>query len=275
MNKQVFDFGDISPVNYFISISVVLALLFSMVDGNTDASYLTHLFRWICQSLLPMALMVTSYKALATLRVFNRLNPWVKLVVSGLVGALGFVPFALSLDFLLGTEAFPSNTDGLLVALADEISGVVPPVVLCWLAINAPWLYGFKIINPQKTAPALSSRTLELQPQNSMAELLNLLPVDKRGEILYLKSELHYLTVVTTAGQALILCNLKDAIAACPQSAGIQPHRSFWVSEKAILDFRKKGREGLLLLKNNTEIPVSRNKISEVRQLLEARRLSN
>lgn len=273
MSKQVFDLGDVSPVRYFISISVVLALLFSMVDGDQDLSYLVNLFRWMCQSILPMALMIMSFKALATMQMFNRLNPWVKLLISGLAGALSFVPVALSLDLLLGTEEVPKNADRLLVALADEIGGVVPPVVLCWLAINAPWLYGFKIIVPNKTGADTSKNSVEQPSQNSMAEeeLLNLLPQDKRGEILYLKSELHYLTVVTTLGQTLILCNLKDAIAACRQLAGIQPHRSFWVSEKAIQAFRKRGREGVLLLTDNTEIPVSRNNISEVRKLVETR----
>jgi hypothetical protein len=267
MGKYAFDFGDISPNNYYFSISLVLALLFAFIDDSDNLSFWVNLLRWLLQSVLPMALMILSYKTLGKMERFNNLNAWVKLFISGLTGALLFTPFALCLDFFLGIEPAPQNTNMLFVALYDEIRGAGPPIVLCWLAINTPWIYGFKVVKQNKKVIHDHSDTILHQQQNSMQQLMDLLPPDKRGAILYLKSELHYLMVTTTVGQSLILMNLKDAISLCAASGGIQPHRSFWVSESAIKDFRKTGREGVLILTDNTEIPVSRNKLTEVKNL--------
>ena len=41
---------------------------------------------------------------------------------------------------------------------------------------------------------------------------LDLLPKEVRGAVISLQAELHYITVVTVHGRALILYNLKDAI---------------------------------------------------------------
>ncbi len=146
----------------------------------------------------------------------------------------------------------------------------MPPVVLCWLAINAPWVLGFKVVKTQHPTEVQAELPQGQSDITSNAKrLLDLLPATKRGDILYLKSELHYLMVVTTAGQSLILFNLKDAIAICSSLDGFQPHRSYWVKKSAIRAFRKAGRAGVLVLSNGSEIPVSRNNVNEVASLFE------
>lgn len=264
MNEQTFDFGDISPIRYFFAIALVLALLFALIDSNYNLPFYLQLPLWLYQSFVPMTFMLLSHKGLAHFAGFNTLNPWLKLLLSGLVGAICFVPLALGIDLLLKLEAVPTNLSSLGQALGHEISGVVPPVVLCWLAINTPWVLGFKMVIPStKPSPANSLQDEVLT--NSQSDALQaLLPKAKQGELLYLKSELHYLLVVTSAGQTLILANLKDAIVLCAHIEGIQPHRSYWVSKTAIKTLRKAGREGVLILHNGLEIPISRHKLSQV-----------
>ncbi|WP_423187915.1 LytTR family DNA-binding domain-containing protein [Alishewanella sp. d11] len=278
MQKQTFDFGDISPLRYFFTIALVLALLFALIDNNQNLPFWLQLPLWLYQSVVPMALMLLSHKGLAHLAPFNALNAWLKLLLSGLLGALSFVPFALAIDVFLGLEPTPNSLINWLFALWQETLGVLPPVVLCWLAINAPWVLGFKMVNPNAPAAATQSAVPSSSAQSPAVEdvlpsttpdaLQALLPKSKQGELLYLKSELHYLLVVTEAGQTLILANLKDAITLCANIAGIQPHRSYWVSKKAIKALRKTGREGSLILHNGQEIPVSRNKLNHVKTFL-------
>lgn len=264
MNEQTFDLGDISPIRYFFAIALVLAFLFALIDGSNNLPVYLQLPLWLYQSFVPMSFMLLSHKGLANYAGFNSLNPWLKLLLSGLVGAICFVPLALGIDLLLELEAVPDNLSSLVQALGHEISGVVPPVVLCWLAINTPWVLGFKMIIPN-TKPSPVSELYREELTNSQPDALQaLLPKAKQGELLYLKSELHYLLVVTSAGQTLILANLKDAIALCAHIEGIQPHRSYWVSKAAIKILRRTGREGVLVLHNEQEIPVSRNKLSQV-----------
>ncbi|WP_449356303.1 LytTR family DNA-binding domain-containing protein [Alishewanella longhuensis] len=271
MHKQTFDFGDISPIRYFFTIALVLALLFALIDNNHELPLWLQLPLWLYQSVVPMAFMLLSHKGLAHLAPFNALNAWLKLLLSGLVGALSFVPFALAIDVVLGLEATPNSVINLLFALGQETLGVLPPVVLCWLAINAPWVLGFKMVSPNASAAHFPSALIaaeEALPSTTPDALQALLPKSKQGELLYLKSELHYLLVVTEAGQTLILANLKDAITLCADIAGIQPHRSYWVNKKAIKTLRKTGREGCLILHNGQEIPVSRNKLNQVKAFL-------
>jgi DNA-binding LytR/AlgR family response regulator len=144
--------------------------------------------------------------------------------------------------------------------------------VLCWMAINAPWVLGYKVMRAPGVGIEAAHQTdhhavpAQLTPVDDA--LQQLLPEDKRGQVLYLKSELHYLSVVTTKGKSLILLNLRDAIAACQQIEGVQPHRSYWVSKAAIRALKKDGREGVLVLLNDAEIPVSRNQLAAVTQWL-------
>jgi DNA-binding LytR/AlgR family response regulator len=82
-------------------------------------------------------------------------------------------------------------------------------------------------------------------------------------------SELHYIRVVTLKGEMLILHNLKDAISELPVDLiGIQTHRSFWVNLKYIEKIIKKKLQSVLILSNGKSVPVSRRRISLVKNFL-------
>ncbi len=82
-------------------------------------------------------------------------------------------------------------------------------------------------------------------------------------------SELHYIRVVTLKGEMLILHNLKDAISELPADLiGIQTHRSFWVNLKYIEKILKKKLQSVLILSNGKSVPVSRRRISSVKNFL-------
>lgn len=270
MTQQIFAVGEVTPTNYFMTIAAVLAVLFSLIDRQSDMPFVVNVLLWLFQSIVPMYLMIQSHKIAVHLKVVSRLNPWLSILLSGCVGAMVFVPFAFMVDVLIANDPWPATYGELMLGLVDEAAGVMPPVVICWLAINAPWVYGFQIVK----RPPLIEQNISAMPQQSPPQaaantaiphaLLALIPAQKRGELMYLKSELHYLSVVTTTGQSLILFNLKDAIEACAMLDGIQPHRSYWVCAAAIKEYRKQGREGSLILTDGTEIPVSRHRASDV-----------
>lgn len=79
------------------------------------------------------------------------------------------------------------------------------------------------------------------------------------GELLYIKSEDHYLRIVTTAENKLILYKLKDAMHQLEASHidGMMIHRSHWVAKSAIKSHKKDGRKNLLVLSNDDVLPVS------------------
>lgn len=268
MNGQ-FEIGAITPFRYFFGIAIVLGLLFAMVAPESGHEWdgLRRLFQWQLQSLGPVILLVMSHLLLHRLPGFDGLNSWLKLVCSGLIGAVLFSPLALSLDVWFEETSIMQGQ--WLSAMQEELIEVTPPVVIAWLAINAPWLLGFRLVK-HNTPDAASEPIAEAVSREAETGLTDaplfyrLLPEAVRAELIYLKAELHYLKVVTVKGKALILYNLKDAIRELPSNHGFQSHRSYWVAKHFIRDVQKNGRQGQLTLKNGHTVPVSRRNMEKV-----------
>lgn len=139
----------------------------------------------------------------------------------------------------------------------DElIAGLAP-----WLLANYAFFhlgnmprYGFT-----PPAPARQSGSqAELPPAKpDGATILRKVRPDRRGELLALNAQGHYLRVITTAGEDLILFRFGDAVAEMSEDAGVQVHRSWWVSQTAI-DACESVSSKKLRLGSGLSIPVSR-----------------
>lgn len=259
MNGQ-FDFGDIKPTQYFLSIAVVLGLLFAFTSGDTDEPMLLVFLRWQLQTVVPMLLLIGSHSLLLQYTRLSHLNPWLTLLLSGLLGALLFTPIALAIDVYLEKD---SSGAGFTSQLLGEWLSITPPISLSWIALNVPWVLGYRVEKVSEQTKAAQAVSLEnMEPPN--AAFMDLIPVEKRGEILFLKSELHYLLVVTDKGNSLILYNLGDAVSELPPESGLSVHRSYWVAFAAVETLVKKGRQGELKIINGRTVPVSRNNLRRV-----------
>ena len=91
------------------------------------------------------------------------------------------------------------------------------------------------------------------------------LPPEKRGRLLCLKTEDHYLRVYTDRGEELILLRLKDALRELETHDGRQVHRSYWVARAALAEAKRDGRKTFLRLTNGLEVPVSQTYLPELR----------
>lgn len=91
------------------------------------------------------------------------------------------------------------------------------------------------------------------------AAFLRHLPLDRRGPLIRIEAQDHYLNVVTQKGSALVLLRLQDAVAALQAADGLQVHRSHWVATNAVAQHRRVQGRDFLLLKSGEEIPVSRS----------------
>ncbi len=252
-----YEIGDLSANHYFFGLAIVLGLLCGLV--STEDS-LSALVQWQLQTLIPMALLLLSFKLLEIISAFRLLNPWVKLVMSGILGSVLFSPFALFLDVVFQNEVIQPGD--LLSSWIEELCSIAIPICLAWVAVNALWILGYQIT---KRPPDSETPTEKDEHQTISPPLFfELIPEDAVGKLIYLKAELHYLKVVTDKGSSLILFNLKDAVDQLDTSSGIQSHRSYWVSKDSIRGFDKVGRQGLLSLNNGEQIPVSRSNVSTV-----------
>ena len=101
--------------------------------------------------------------------------------------------------------------------------------------------------------------------------LTDQLPSEIGINILSMHAEDHYLRIVTDKGEALILMRLRDAIASMGEDAGIQTHRSHWVSATSTPVMIKQNGKPALELRDGRTVPVSRHYLSAVRHHCDAR----
>jgi DNA-binding LytR/AlgR family response regulator len=96
--------------------------------------------------------------------------------------------------------------------------------------------------------------------------ILDRLPLDRRGALVALSAEDHYVRVVTRTGEALVLIRLADAMRETGDLPGLQVHRSHWVALDAVRAVRRSGDGAVLTLATGHELPASRRFIPALRQ---------
>jgi hypothetical protein len=208
---------------------------------------------------------------LQSINLIDRLNPWLKLTVSGILGSAFFVPFGLGFDYLFGLDDWTgvSHIRGGFSMALKESKGVILPATLTWIAINAPRVLQLNFREMDASASA-RSRIQDKKRLDVPQKFLSLIPSDIGSDIVYLRSELHYVRVVTPAGERLVLFSLKDAINEVESMVvGIRTHRSYWVSSQHIKALVTDSKYKYLLTSNNEKVPISRRKLSSVKDFVE------
>lgn len=136
--------------------------------------------------------------------------------------------------------------------LGELLLSTVPIAVLVTGALT--WVYR------AGAGPAAATPATPAPPR-----LLARLPLDKRGALVSLSVEDHYVNVVTTRGRDLLLMRLSDAIAEAEGCPGLQVHRSHWVALDQVRAARRERARGVLTMADGREIPVSRNYLAEAK----------
>jgi len=268
--RSIFYIGDASPSNYFLGVSLALGILFAALrpEGTTENGIIISLFQWLAQTIIPMALCIAAHLTLHRSLLFDRLGPWLKLLVSGCLGAFLFSPIAYGIDLLLSEE--PTSGTMHFTEWLKELEAVMVPVAFTWVIINAPFQLGYSLRREVKDVPSASLHLTPPPPAPLAGEpfFQSLIPTARRGEVIHMKSELHYLSVATPNGRSLILYTLRDAIHELPRDSGFQTHRSHWVNLAHVRDFETDGRLAMLTMSDGSKVPVSRSKVKKLKALI-------
>ena len=91
--------------------------------------------------------------------------------------------------------------------------------------------------------------------------ILTRLPLDKRGALISISVQDHYVDVVTEKGTEMLLMRLGDAISQTAPTAGLQVHRSHWVATSQVKSVRRDGAKAILTLSDGRDLPASRTYI--------------
>jgi len=271
----------------FLRLVAVAFLLLGMIFGLMQPAGSVGLGRaeailfWLLHAVVAVPCLAVAVGLLARLRIPQ--SPWVFVVVSGLIAAIGLSLAALGLEMLFGIQ---DNDPGDVVILQswgfpglwlDEFGGLAPPFVLAWVLINLPRLMRLGIRTdsplavPERSAAANSAADGQKQPaeveQPAAAMwsggLLEQLPEALGTDVVLLSSDLHYLHVHTPRGRTMLLYNLADAEAEL-EGRGIRVHRSHWVADRHVLGLHRRGSRFVCALTGGLEAPVSRRRQPDV-----------
>ncbi|MFU8863161.1 MAG: LytTR family DNA-binding domain-containing protein [Rhodobacterales bacterium] len=156
----------------------------------------------------------------------------------------GWVPFALSLAAIV--QAVNRVVFGGWASWADYLWLVGVVLVVCLLIELGLALF----------APPARREEIAADPPDRA--FLNRLPLERRGPLIRIEAQDHYLSVVTEAGTALILMRLSDAETMLQDAGGLRVHRSHWVRCAAVQAHRRREGRDILVMQDGSEVPVSR-----------------
>lgn len=184
-------------------------------------------------------------------------NPWVAMMAAAIAASALLAPLALGLDRLMVEPLDPAEGDGWTgLELAEEWLNLAPPATLVWLGLNAVRFLRL----PQDQARPGPARTDGL----AEPDFLRRLAPGRRGELIALSAELHYLRVYTTLGDSLILQGFGEALEQLGPEAGLRIHRSHWIDPRFVEDVSREGGRTRVRLVNGVVLPVARSRRGEV-----------
>ncbi|WP_394225253.1 LytTR family DNA-binding domain-containing protein [Pseudoalteromonas spongiae] len=194
-------------------------------------------------------------------------NKAVRLVLSTLVASvlMGLLaPFIINLFFNYFDNNYLQSLP-MSILYCTVIGGIIAGVS----SIKSLMLQQQQLLKQSAEELALESEKVDTIQSQPIESLINELPIAKRGKLICLQMDDHYLNVITDKGEHLLLMRFKDALSKLEHYDGFQTHRSWWVAKDAVVDTKKDGRKLILVLQNGTEVPVSQTYLANIKAVLD------
>jgi hypothetical protein len=271
---------------WWIAASCVLALLLMRTDLDVARGLppVAAFLVWFVEVALGLGVAIAATWWLGGFRSVAARPPLFQLLVGGLIGSLVFAPLSLGLE-----AVFPSPgedpADGWLDAL--EQSGGVFALVAEWLQLAPAYLTSWAILNVPPTFAAVGARDTVADPPPASAvsepepqpeatsgtlsalskPLLARIPAAIGTDLVFARSDLHYLQLRTTLGITTLLGTIAE-IEAEMGDHGLRVHRSFWVALSHVRRVRRSASGWYCLMSDQTKVPISRRRLSVVKDKL-------
>jgi hypothetical protein len=251
-----------SWLGFLGSVGLGLVILFALLDPEPSRglSFAARLTFWVFHIYVPLALAQGCQVILAR-NLLSFANVWALTAAAAIAASAIFAPFALSLDLLFAvTDSFKQNERYSLTEVAHEWLNLAPPVTLVWVGLNAARFLRLSDVAPLPTPSS---------PDQVCPAFMQRIPVGRRGQLVAISAELHYLRVYTTLGESLILHGFGEALHELGPNKGIQIHRSHWINLSFVLGLSRIGTKMEVRLANGLVLPVARGRRAEVAASLE------
>lgn len=225
------------------------------------------------------------------LLALKHLDRWPAVGVLSLAGALvgvGLAPWSLVLEqgFNVADNggdlglSSPAGLSSAWMGLVDECSAVIPQTMLLWPLMNAPalgWPWSHRR-DPQPIAALGDGSSTEAAAGVQLVAgpapaWLDRLPVAMGRDLVLVRAEEHYLHVITTQGEAMVLHGFGRAVEelAAAGIEGIQVHRSAWVAWAHVQRLSKRAGETRVHLADGQAVRVGRRRSRAVQEAWNSR----
>lgn len=239
-----------------------VVLLFAVTGPYGSAEQLAFLPRFAYWLLLHAGawFFALTFAVMADVLLSARLdNMFLRMLIGSAVATL---PIGLVIGVLEWSWfGVPPSWPGYLNALPTILPLSAIFCVISYLAMS-----GDSTANP-RPGPA-SSHDTKAEPiaERDSIPLLDRLKVENRGRLLQISVEDHYSRIRTSRGSELVLLRFTDALRETGAAEGLQVHRSHWVASEFAEGLRSANGKLALVLKDGSEIPVSRTYAVDVRK---------
>lgn len=173
---------------------------------------------------------------------------WPRWLVAGMAALLAAIPTGFEVawaEMFLRVDRDLGPVD--LLAIIGDVALLSVPLLL----LTHGW-------QPEHALP-------EAHAEGAGADLLAaMLPPQKRGPLIAIESEDHYVRLYTAAGNELVSMRFRDTLARAERD-GLQVHRRWWVARDAVETVQRVGDGLQLTLKGGLKVPVSRSYAQQVK----------
>ncbi len=222
-------------------IALILTLVAPFGSGETMRA-LPRFGYWLVMIVLTYAsgYAVSAYCLTA---LPNRLSVTQSNLITAIANGVVVMAVVLGVNWAL-IGFVPSGQDALTLPLSVFVIGAVITLIL-------------QLVAKPSAAPAVTP---------SLPPILSRLPMEKRGALVAISVEDHYVRIRTDKGEEMILMRLADAIKEVGQTAGLQVHRSHWVATAAVTSAKRTGDRAILTMSQGADIPVSRTYVPAIKE---------
>lgn len=288
-DQSLIRFGFVEPAYLRVAGFILLGAFLSLGSNlGLQAPLLVVGFAWALHLTVGLAAIRMGVIHLSRWQLTAHWSDLWLLGAAGFLASLLLAPTSFLIDQCLLTLGIDTDDERLVgvtqwlygtpLALIEEWTHVVGPTVLVALLLGLPAWWARRKAAPVSDEPSSLHAGPPLQGEVSRAEssqdhakltgaklgtCLQRLPPALGLDLIAARSELQYVRVYTTRGDALVLGALKD-IAEQRQSEGQLVHRAWWVSNQHVRTLRRRGSRYILTLSNEVEVPVSRRRQSSV-----------